>query len=459
MSIEKYSLPFNSQFQSGLIYLLISDYEFLRAIIEDLEAAHFDASEAHIKLFKLVKKLFTASKKPLTLNIVQNFILKLQEGKFYSDGDVFGLRAVIDAGSNLVPVELNYIKENCIDFLKKQSMALAFSGALDSFEKNDYDGLYTLIGDAYKKSYTIGTDFGLNYASSLVHDRYSAPPRAGIWSTGFERLDSYIGGGFAKKECYSIIAATGKGKTSLLANFMVSALKQKKKSLFISLEMTKEQIAQRCDSIISGFSAGELATTPEYRVELQKQLNEKLHGITPLIKEFNRGQLSINGLRNYLDKYVMEYGNPEVVIFDWIGAMKLPSADKKHEALGIAADELVNMSREYNCTIINASQTNRSAVGNDSFGMDAISNSFESLFGMDCVMTLGASDKASDAGRRTLTLVKNRFGNDSLFVSLIGDLPGQPLTFKFRECVLEEEESVLLKQEIKYNGNNKNKSN
>lgn len=447
MTIEKYSLPFDAKFQSGLLYLLITDYDFLRSVIDDLEPGHFDAGESHIKLFKLVKKVFTASKKPITMGIINNYILKLQEGKFYSEGDVFGLHAVIDAGNSLIPVELAYVKDNCIDFLKKQSMAIAFSKALDSFEKADYDGLYSQIGEAYKKSYSIGTDFGLDYSKQLVTDRYSTPPRSGIWSTGFPMFDSYIGGGFAKRESHSFISATGRGKTALLCNLAVSALRQRKKTLFITLEMSKEQIAQRFDSIISGFSAGELATMPEARIELQRNLNQRLNGLSPVIKEFNRGQLSINGLRNYLDKYTMEYGNPEVIILDWLGCMKMPTGiDKKHEAVGQVADEVINMSREYNCTIINAQQSNRSAVGNDSFGYDSVSSSFESLFGQDGVYTLGASDKAKDAGRRTLTIAKNRNGPDSVFVSLQGDLPTKPLTFKFRECILEEEESTLLKE-------------
>jgi replicative DNA helicase len=797
--MEKYSLPFDAKFQSGLLYLLITDYEFLRSVIDDLEPGHFDAGESHVKLFKLVKKVFMASKKPITMGIINNYILKLKESNFYSEGDVFGLHAVIDAGNSLIPVELAYVKDNCIDFLKKQSMAIAFSKALDSFEKADYDSLYSQIGEAYKKSYTIGTDFGLDYSKQLVTDRYSVPPRSGIWSTGFPTFDGYIGGGFAKKESHSFISATGRGKclgintpilmsdgtikmvqdivvgdklmgpdgksrnvlsttsgksdlykitpvkgdpyivndvhllslkvtgnsnninlvngnkvinnqkepifieaqdfykesktakhclkgwrpeavsfekeytnhiippyilgvwlgdgtstkpnitqmnnevvteytqyansincsivehpdkrseasdwslvsnltthqsntflvglqqlnlinnkhiptsykmssikdrlellaglldtdgslhydgydftqknksiaedvvfiarslglaaymsectksikatgfsgqywrvtisgdcsiipvrltykkasirqqkkdvlrtgisiekagygeyygfeidgdkqfllgdwqvthnTALLCNLAVSALKQRKKTLFITLEMSKEQIAQRFDSIISGFSAGELATMPEARIELQRNLNQRLHGLTPIIKEFNRGQLSVNGLRNYLDKYIMEYGNPDVVILDWLGCMKMPTGiDKKHEAVGQVADEIINMSREYNCTIINAQQSNRSAVGNDSFGYDSVSSSFESLFGQDGVYTLGASDKAKDAGRRTLTIAKNRNGPDSVFVSLQGDLPTKPLTFKFRECILEEEESTLLKE-------------
>jgi hypothetical protein len=141
----------------------------------------------------------------------------------------------------------------------------------------------------------------------------------------------------------------------------------------------------------------------------------------------------------------MENGTPEVVILDWFGCLKLPTnTEKKHEALAEVADEIINMSREFNCSILGAHQTNRGAVGSDIFGYDKVSESFSSLFGMDAVFALGASDKAKDAGKRTLSIAKNRMGPDSVYVNLMGNKPNEPLTFKFTEVPSEEEETSLL---------------
>ena len=69
---------------------------------------------------------------------------------------------------------------------------------------------------------------------------------------------------------------------------------------------------------------------------------------------------------------------------------------------------------------------------------------FSSLFGLDLVLGLGASNEAKDAGKRTLGILKSRMGPDSVQVKLIGDLPGHSLTFRFREAVAEDEEAELL---------------
>jgi hypothetical protein len=443
--METTTLPFDGKFQSGLLYLLITDYEFLRNSIEDLSQKHFDAGETHIKLFKLIKLVYEKTKKPLSLSIIKNSILQLQLRGTYSEGDTFGMTNILDAGKLMTPSEYEFIRENCYNFLKKQTMALAYAESLAYYEKGDYDELYSIIGKAYKKSFGIENSLGIDYLNDSVHDRYSEPPRTGIWSTGFERLDSFIDGGMAKKECYTILAPTGRGKTALLCNFAVSAIKQKLKTLFITLEMSERQICQRFDAIISGFSPSELASLPEARVELQRRISEELHGSMPFVKGFDRGKLTVAGLKTYLERFSMENGTPEVVILDWFGCLKLPTnTDKKHEALAEVADEIINMSREFNCSILGAHQTNRGAVGSDVFGYDKVSESFSSLFGMDAVFALGASDKAKDAGKRTLSIAKNRMGPDSVYVNLMGNKPSEPLTFKFTEVPSEEEEASLL---------------
>ncbi len=451
------TLPFDNRFQGGLLYLLASDYDFLRNVLPEFHSKYLDAGEAHIKLFKLINAVWAKTKKPLTVNILKNSILALKEKGVYSEGDSFGMNNILDAGKLLAPSEYEYIKENVYNFLKHQSMALAFSESLDFYDKKDYDTVYHLMSKAYKRTFGMENSLGLDYMNEPIHDKYNEPPRQGIWSTGFEGLDKFLeGGGFAKKECYTILSSTGRGKTAMLCNFAISALKQKLKVLFVTLEMSEKQISQRFDAILSGFSPTELATLPEARVELERKLRERLHGCRPIIKGFDRGRLTLDGFHAYLERYCIEMGTPDVVILDWVGCLKMPAnVEKRHEALAELADGIINMSREFNCTILTAHQTNRSAVGNDIYGYDAISESFSSLFGMDVVLTLGASDKAKDAGRRVLSIAKNRFGPDSVYVTLQGSKATESLNFRFREVPNEEEEAELLCPERKSNKKDK----
>ena len=757
-------IPFNRKFQACLVVQLITDYDFFRNVNDDLMPDHLE-SNAHIKLLKIVKSIYKLLKRPITVDIIKNQLLKIEQDGIYSEAEVSGIYDVIHEGITCSPIEVEVVKRDAFDFLRKQTIARAVSDSLPHLEAGHIDTVYKTISDAYKKTYGIGESIGYNYIEASVTDRYSEPPRAGVWTTGYPKLDGYLDGGFAQSECYSVISPTGRGKchgkntlvlladgttdyvqniavgdvlmgpdgkgrndvhllslkmtggsdgiklsdgsriakntegpifveaenfynsnktakhclkgwypeattfevestdhpippyilgvwlgdgssdspeitkpfgavsqafedyariigcrtvdisskssscptwnlskdtaktnaltdglrslsvlnnkhvpnqykmttqearlellaglldtdgslhyggydiiqksesiakdiefiakslgfavniskcqkgikstgfvgdywrvtisgdcdripvkdpakkaeprlqkknhlltgltiepagygdyygfeidgdrqyllgdwqvthnTALLCNFSITAQKNSKNVLFVPLEMTDVGMAQRQDSILCGFSNSEIALNRDYQFILEQEI-AKLHGHC-FVKPFARGQLSMAAFRNYLDRFCNEVWKPDVIVLDWLGCLKLPYSKeaKKHELLADVADDFINLTRDYSCTGITAHQSNRSAVSQDIFDYSSVSESFASLFGMDCVFGLGATNEAKDAGKRTLSILKNRFGPDSVYVKLMGDLPGKPLTFKFEEMSEDEEE-------------------
>ena len=432
-------MPFNKKFQAALVVQLVQDYDFFRNIGEDLGPEHLE-SNAHVKLLKVVKSIYKGLKRPITMDIVKNSLLKLEQAGGYSEAEMNGIYDVIHEGITCSPIEVQVVKQDAYEFLRKQTIARAVSDSIGHLEAGHIDTVYKTISDAYKKTYGIGESIGYNYNEASVADRYAEPPRANVWSTGYTRLDSYLDGGFAQNECYSVISPTGRGKSALLCNWAVTAQKQGKNVLFAPLEMTDIGMSQRMDSILAGFSNSEIALNRDFQFILEQQI-AKIKGKC-IVKPFPRGQLTMAAFRNYLDRFCNEVWKPDVVILDWLGCLKLPYSKeaKKHELLAEVADDFINLTRDYTCTGITAHQSNRAAVSQDIFDYSAVSESFASLFGMDCVFGLGATNESKDAGKRTLSILKNRFGPDSVYTKLIGDLPGHPLTFKFDETDEEDEE-------------------
>jgi hypothetical protein len=445
------SIPFNAVYQSGLLYLLIKDFDFLKAVLDDLQPALLDAGESHIKLLKIIKNSYKQTKRILTVELIRNNIIIMRKANILSDGDVFGITSILDSAKTLTESDYIYIKEKCYDFLKKQTMAIAFSKSIDAFEQCDYDKVYDIMGEAYKKNFGSEFSIGIDYLKDSVCDRYLEAPRKGLWQTGFPTIDQYMGGGLAEKEALAIISSTGRGKSSMLANLAVTAAKQNKKTLFVTLEMSELIMAQRFDSIISGFCAKDLSSIPEAKIALQRKLDTTFNGnISKLltVKGFDRGTLSLGAFDNYLERFSNDFGAPSCIIADWVGCFKMATTfDKRYEAIAEISDGLINLSRKYNCTMLTAFQSNRSAVGQSNFNYDSVSESFSALFGLDAIWALGSSEKELDAGKRTITIRKNRFGPDSVSVNLMGNKPTEPLTFKFIEAPKEDEEEELLRQE------------
>ena len=793
MSLER-SIGFTPKFQAGALALLLTDMDFASSVIESLEPSYFDAGEIYIKFLRFVKTLYVKYQSVgLTADMFRNIISRLQASGSLTDGDANGLLTILDLGVQLTPGDKDFIKTNVFEFIKKQTIACAFSDAIESFEKQDYDKVYSVMTGAFNKTYGLENSLGESYLDMSVHDRYSVPPRQGIWPTRFERLNKYIGGGIAQKECCSVVSSTGRGKclgrgtpvlmydgtikevqnikvndllmgpdgtsrrvlslgqgvaplykitpvkgmpyivndahilslrltpgsgpirladgelltstnagevvfvtaetlykssktakhclkgwrpeavvfnrfpstvlpipayilgvwlgdgtssraeitqlnntvleefrafassdssykelteknnpncirasvtmrgtfgaglhalnllnnkhipdqykfgsietrrellaglldtdghlhynnydivqkrkalaediafiarslgflatiskctkgikstgfmgtyyrvsicgdcdtlplrlkyknattrkqkknplvtgvqihpygtgeyfgfeidgdrqfllgdwqvthnTALLCNLAVDAMYAGKRVAFITLEMAQRVIEQRVDAIISGWSPAELASYPEARVELEQLLLRRPPGGYLQVKEFPRGTLTPGQLTTYLDRLILSLGKIDVVIVDWLGCMKLPKTGsgeaKRYEVMAEIADELVNMSRRYEVSMLTAHQTNRSGTSQDVFSYGAVSESFSSLFGLDLVLGLGASDKAVDSGKRTLTILKSRLGPDSVFTKLAGNRPDEPINYRFTEMADDEAES------------------
>jgi len=424
---------------------MIKDYDFYNNICDDLKPDYLDSGQAQIKLLKLINSTYGSLRKPLTIDIIRASIEKARVHNIISDPQAAGINEAIDFGLSLTASEIDYVKKEAYEFLKRQVIAIAVGESIGHLEANRLDTVYSTIIDASRKTFGLGESLGYNYKSECIEARYSEPPRSGVWSTGYPKLDSYLDGGFAKQECYTVLSPSGRGKTAWLCNLSVAAQIAGLNTLFVSLEMTEKQICMRHDSILSGFSSTELSTNKEYRKLLSGAL-QSLKG-SFYVKGFNRGALTSNGLHNFIERYSNEVCPPDVIILDWLGAMALPNTGrdgKRHEQLAAVADDFINMTREFSFSGLSAHQTNRSAVSKDQFDYASISESFASIFGMDVVLGLGASNESKDAGKRTISLLENRFGPDSVSVKLIGDLPGQPLTFKFREVETDSEEESLL---------------
>jgi len=82
-------------------------------------------------------------------------------------------------------------------------------------------------------------------------------PNMGV-RTGLDDVDKVIGG-FRPGQLIVLAAGSGVGKTSLALNIVThSALKQNKRILFFSLEMTKKELTERLLSAVSGVDAGKI---------------------------------------------------------------------------------------------------------------------------------------------------------------------------------------------------------
>lgn len=199
-------------------------------------------------------------------------------------------------------------------------------------------------------------------ATKIFFDRLyklSGPERAkyvGI-PTGFKDLDRMIGG-LNRSDLILIGARPSMGKTALGLNIASHvAIKEKKRVLFFSLEMSAEQLAQRfyaCETRIpiSRFRDGRL-TDAEWR-----ELNNaaRTYVDSPLIID---DEPNVNPTA--MKAKIKQVGNVDLVIVDYLSLMKsgIKTENRVQEVSQITRD-LKIMAKELEIPVVVLSQLNRS---------------------------------------------------------------------------------------------------
>ena len=181
--------------------------------------------------------------------------------------------------------------------------------------------------------------------------------------TGFDVLDKYTNGGFAKEEYIIIGARPSIGKTAFALSMMYNMMRNNKKIAFFSLEMPAKSIAMRLFAIDS-------------KVELAKIIKAQFIG-----DEFERIMDSCGRLYDYSDNmYIVDVPNISLtelrakarilkkeknidcIVIDYIGLISVPSSyasQKKFEQVSMISLALKQLARELKVPVVVLCQVGR----------------------------------------------------------------------------------------------------
>ena len=170
---------------------------------------------------------------------------------------------------------------------------------------------------------------------------------------GFKDLDAVLFG-VQQGNLITIGARPAMGKTAFMLSIMFNLLKQNKKCLLFSLEMStsnviKRLIAQAAEINLAGLSIGNLLddsqkTKIEYILTTMSYLNLTICDDT----------YTIEGIRNKIAEE-----KPEYVFIDYLQLLETPRKQQRCEAITNIMMDLKQIAKENNCIIFISSQLSR----------------------------------------------------------------------------------------------------
>jgi replicative DNA helicase len=394
---------YGKNFQESVARLMMEDRPFCDQITEVLELEFFDSAylRAFVEIILDYREKYNQHPHFATLHT------EIKKGNKNYDGAVN--KQLRDFVVRIKSDDVNdkeYVKDQAIDFCKKQCLKKAILESATLVKKGDYDSITKIINEALSK----GNDqnFGHDWFMD-IDNRYVKKSRKPV-TTGWQRIDEITKGGIGAKELAVVIAPTGAGKSMVLVHLGAQALKLGKKVVHYTLELADTVVGIRYDSCLAKIDLRDIMDSKDIVKERIQDVSGKL-----IIKEYPTKSASTKSLKNHLEKLRKQNILPDVVIVDYADLLRPVShgAEKRHDLEGIY-EELRGMATEFDCAFITASQTNRGGLNAEVITMESISEAFNKCFVADFIFSLSRTpqDKQANSGR--IFIAKNRNGPDGL---------------------------------------------
>ena len=398
--MEKLGSRFSTTFQNKVISSILSDRSFTRQIYDIIKPEYFD-SEAAEWLVRTILKYMNEFEKMPTLDVLKVKINSIEREVLKT--------SVIDtlkfAWNHLESDDLEFVKQEVLDFCKNQSIKNAILDSVPLLESGKYDMIKKNIDTAMKAGQD--SDIGHEYKSMIV-ERYEDTVR-NVVSTGWQVIDEITQGGFGKGELILFAAPPGIGKSWSLINIGVNAMKKGKVVAHYTLELNEGYVGQRYDAVLSGVAVANL----KYNMEDVTKAVGSVSGDL-VVKHYPTKTASVTSLKAHMDKMILQGKRPDVVIVDYADLLRGPTKEKRHEELEEIIEDLRGMAGEYEVPVYTASQINRSGAEDDIITGTKIAGSFSKMMTADFVVSLSRKIEDKLAGTGRWHVIKNRFGPDGM---------------------------------------------
>lgn len=223
----------------------------------------------------------------------------------------------------------------------------------------------------------------------------------------FAKLDNVLR--MVQGDFLIIGATTGAGKSGLMLNFM-NDLMTRYQCIYFNMEMSKSTIYKRLVSIDAQIKVEDVEKP---KSEYQKQLiNKSLQKIENCKLVVEHKASDIKQIKSVVAK-LKDKNRHTVLFIDHLGLTKCDGTKSLYEQATEVAKQLRQMCLEYDCTIISASQLNRSAVMSEELNISMLKDSGELENSASKVILLyrdKESDKASPIVKMNVEVAKNRDG-------------------------------------------------
>lgn len=397
---------FTPEYQIKLLALLCLDREFFSEVISYLEPTHFTLHVSQWLYERIVKHFLDHKQLPTAMVVEQE----------YANFDAPFLPEEVP----LYNVFLNCLREGKVDeveYLKTSARKFAVSRTVKTILNERSDDIDSGDIDAVISSLKRGTsgliksNLGLRDKSVFsINNFVDLYNEGGGIRTGISLIDQWVGGLF-KQELTFFLADTNVGKSIVMTYIGGQILRQFKKVLHVTLEMSATRtllrycatLAEDSDNI--GFNILKAGQPLEQVYDYMSTLYQRYEG-NLAIDELPAGKASVEDIGRLVDMR-----EPDILILDYLDLLKpIRKRDAKRHELEELTTAVRELAKEKDIPVLSATQANRTAANRRIVGKEFASEDYNKMRIAD--VTVGMGQTLDDAIRHEVILFLTKARND-----------------------------------------------
>lgn len=411
----------NHSFQKVILKNLLFNEEYLRIVFPFLKSEYFRSP--YLEMFKIVSAFFSKFNERPSLDVIElgmekfnlseidlkeykTFFSELKSEEFSFNGK--GLDWLIEETEK-------FCRDAAIENAIRKSVRV-ITGE-DKQTSRDY--LPELLREAVSVKFdrSVGHDFFEDYKK-----RYEYYTKA-VEKIPFDidYLNKITNGGITSKTLNIFVGGVNVGKTLTLCHFSTHYLKLLKNVLYITMEMSEEEITKRIEANLLDISIDHLKNMnfSSYETLIKRARSQISHG-NLIVKEFPTGMANITHFRKLLlELETKKNFSPDIVIVDYVNicsSARIPNDGRVNTYVLVKAicEELRGFAMENKVPVVTATQLNRSGFSSSDVSMTDVADSFGTAMTADLMISLINNEKLEKSNTIIMKQLKNRYGDATM---------------------------------------------
>ncbi|MCX8008398.1 MAG: AAA family ATPase [Patescibacteria group bacterium] len=404
--------------QELILKHLVFSEEYLREVLPFLKEEYF--SSPYKEIFVSFEAFFSRFHERPSVDALEISL----ENKLFSENDKKKLDEFLEElkkeEGSFVPKNIEWLISETEKFCKDKAIECAIRKSVSIITGTEKTLTREAIPDLLKEAISISFDrkIGHDYFNDFENRYEYYTRKVEKYPFDIDFLNKITNGGIARKTLNIFVGGVNVGKTLTLCHIASSYLKSLYNVLYITMEMSEEEISKRIDANLLDVPINELNRLPK---ETYSRLIENVKRNIPrgnlIIKEFPTAVPTVNHFKKLLMelKAKKDYV-PDIIIVDYMNIcssvrIRNMNADSPYMLVKAVAEELRGLAMEENVPLITATQLNRAGFAASDVDMTNIADSFGIAMTADLIVSLINNEKMEKTNVIMMKQLKNRYGD------------------------------------------------